>query len=310
MIDRDDVLAAGRRTAGHVRTTPIAEIADADLPGVAWLKCEYMQRGGSFKLRGAFNRILSARESGDLDPEVGIVAASGGNAGLANALAASDLGVPAHVFVPETAPQTKVDKLRACGALLHLVGTEYAHAFEASREHVASTGAVFCHAYDQPEIAAGAGTLASEAMHQTDGAIDTFVVAVGGGGLMAGVASAGDARVVGVEPERIPTLRRALDAGHPVDIEVGGVAADALGARRVGGIGFDVAVRAGVTSALVSDDAIRDARSWLWSSYRIALEYGAACAVAALRTGAYTPEEGEKVAIVLCGANTDVSDLN
>lgn len=309
MIDKDDVLAAERRISGHVRTTPLAKIADAALPGVDWFKCEYMQRGGSFKLRGAFNRVLTARESGELDPAVGIVAASGGNAGLANALAASEVGVPAHVFVPETAPQTKVEMLRACGALLHRVGTEYAHAFEAAREHVVRTGAVFCHAYDQPEIAAGAGTLATEALRQSDGAIDTFIVAVGGGGLMAGVASAGDARVVGVEPVSIPTLRTALESEHPVDIEVSGIAADSLGARRVGDIGFDVATSKNVTSVLVSDDSIRQARQWLWSEYRIALEYGAACAVAAVRSGAYTPGDGERVSIVLCGANTDISDL-
>nr|WP_218852699.1 threonine/serine dehydratase [Spelaeicoccus albus] len=302
-------MTANGRIAGHVRTTPMAEVADPALPGVGWFKCEYMQRGGSFKLRGAFNRILSARDDGTLDPEVGIVAASGGNAGLANALAAAELGVPAHVFVPETAPQPKVDKLRACGARLHQVGTEYAHAFEASQEHTARTGAIFCHAYDQPEIAAGAGTLAVEALRQSDDAIDTFVVAVGGGGLMAGVATAGGARVVGVEPTRIPTLRSALEAGKPVDIEVGGIAADSLGARRIGDIGFDAATSSDVTSVLVPDDAIREARTWLWNTYRIALEYGAACAVAAIYSGAYTPSAGERVAVVLCGANTDVSDL-
>lgn len=309
MIDERDVLAANRRIAGHIRTTPMAIIEDDALPGVSWLKCEYMQRGGSFKLRGAFNRILAARETGELDKRVGVVAASGGNAGLANALAASELGVPAHVFVPETAPQTKVDKLRACGAQLHHVGTEYAHAFDASQEHVARTGAVFCHAYDQPDIAAGAGTLALEAVSQAQGRIDTFIVAVGGGGLMAGVAAATDSQVVAVEPANIPTLHTALDIGNPVDIEVCGVAADSLGARRVGDIGFAVATSRGVTSVLVTDDDIRTARSWLWSEYRIALEYGAACAVAAIRSGAYTPADGERVAVVLCGANTDISDL-
>lgn len=309
MIERDDVLAAERRIAGHVRTTPLAAVADENLPGVTSLKCEYLQRGGSFKLRGAFNRILAARENGELDPAVGIVAASGGNAGLANALAAADLGVPAHVFVPATAPQTKVDKLRACGAQLHQAGTEYADAFEASQEHVARTGAIFCHAYDQPDIAAGAGTLALETAEQSREPLDTFVVAVGGGGLMAGVATATDAHVVAVEPMSVPTLRKALDSGRPVDIEVGGVAADSLGARRIGDIGFDVATRENVTSVLVSDDSIREARVWLWNEYRIALEYGAACAVAAIRSGAYTPRDGERVAIVLCGANTDISDL-
>ncbi|PPK92650.1 threonine dehydratase [Kineococcus xinjiangensis] len=309
-ITRADVEAAAARTAGWVRSTPV--LRAEDLPRPAWLKLEFLQHTGTFKARGAFNRILAAREQGDLDARVGIVVASGGNAGLANAHAAARLGVPATVFVPTTAPQVKVDGLRRLGAEVVQLGAEYAVAYAGAVEHAAATGAVYCHAYDQPEIAAGAGVVGAELLDQLAGEVDTVVVAVGGGGLMAGIAAAveGAAQVVAVEPATIPTLHAALAAGEPVDVGVSGVAADSLGARRIGDIAFDVAVRARVRSVLVADDGIVAARRRLWEQHRIVVEHGAAAALAALLDGAHVPAPGERVAVVLCGANTDPADLS
>lgn len=304
MLRRSDVEAAATRIAGHIRRTPVAQL-DAS----TWLKLEFLQHTGSFKARGAFNRILAAAESGEL-PKAGVIAASGGNAGLAVAYAARTVGVPAEVFVPETAPAVKVARLRALGAMVVQRGREYAEAYEAATKRAADSGGLFCHAYDQLEICAGQGTVALELVDQIDG-LNTVIVAVGGGGLMAGIAAAvGDrVRVVAVEPERIPTLHGALAAGGPVDVEVSGIAADSLGARRVGTIAYDVAVHRDVRSVLVPDQAIIEARRWLWAEHRIVVEHGTASAVAALAIGAYQPAEGERVAVLLCGANTDVSDL-
>ena len=308
---RSDVEAARERIVGRVRHTPVLDVGDA-FGGQGWFKLEYLQHTGSFKARGAFNRILTASEEGALDPAVGIVVASGGNAGLANAFAARTLGVPATVFVPENAPAVKVERLRSYGAEVVLRGSEYATAYEAAVEHAATAGAVYCHAYDQPAIVAGAGTLALELLDDLHAGVDTVVVAVGGGGLMAGVAAAteGAARVVGVEPETVPTLHTALAEGGPTDVEVSGVAADSLGARRLGDIAYEVATRAGVQSVLVSDADVVAARRLLWSEHRIVVEHGAAAAMAALTSGAYRPGTGERVAVVLCGANTDPTDLS
>src|SRR5829696_4759136 len=293
LITRDDVLAARARIQGYVRRTPLLPPEAPSHP--LWLKCEFLQYTGVFKTRGAFNRQLAARERGELDPTIGIVVASGGNAGLANAYAAAALGVPATVFVPETAPPIKIQRI-----------LEYDAAYEAAVDYANTRGALLCHAYDQLEIAAGAGTLAEEIL-EDEPAIDTIVVAVGGGGLFAGVAAAaeGRARVVAVEPISIPTLHAALDAGRPVDVAVSGIAADSLGARRAGEIAFRIAP----TSVLVSEDAIVAARSQLWRSFRIAAEHGAAAAFAVLTDAAYVPASGEKVAVVICGANTDVRTL-
>lgn len=310
MILRSDVEAARTRIAGRVRRTPMLPL-DNTFGGEGWLKLEYLQHTGSFKARGAFNRILSATEDGSLDPAVGIVVASGGNAGLAYAYAARALGVPATVFVPESAPAVKVEKLRSSGARVELSGGEYAAAHEAAVQHAEATGAVYGHAYDQPAMAAGAGTIALEILEDLGGDVDTVVIAVGGGGLMAGVAAAceGAARVVGAEPVLAPTLNAALAHGGPVDVAVSGIAADSLGARRLGDIAYDVAVRTGVQSVLVSDDDIVAARRLLWDQYRIVVEHGAAAAMAALTTGAYAPADGERFVILLCGANTDPASL-
>ncbi len=315
-MDRVDIEDAARRIGRHVRRTPIqlVEAGDDWLPGGGCLKLELLQHTGTFKPRGAFNRILSARERGGLDPDVGIVVASGGNAGLANAYAAVAVGVPATVFVPTTASPTKLRRLHEYGATVEPRGTEYADAYDAAMEFVAGSGAVYCHAYDQPEICAGAGTLGLELLEQLAEVgrdVDTVLVAVGGGGLMAGVATAlaGSVRVVGVEPVTAPTLHAALDAGEPVDVAVSGVAADSLGARRIGSIAWDVARRTAVGSVVVDDAALVDARRRVWERYRLAVEAGAAAPVAALLSGRYRPAEGERVAVVLCGANTDPSDL-
>lgn len=310
MITRTDVEAAQGRIVGRVRRSPLLAVGDA-FGGSGWFKLEHLQHTGSFKARGAFNRILSASEEGSLDPSVGVVVASGGNAGLANAFAARALGIPATVFVPANAPTVKVEKLRTYGANVVQRGNEYAAAYEAAIEHVQLTGAVYCHAYDQPAIVAGAGTLGLEILEDLAGKVDTIVLAVGGGGLMAGVAAAtdGSARVVGVEPLTIPTLHTALAEGAPTDVSVSGIAADSLGARRVGDIAYEVATRAGVQSVLVDDDDIVQARQLLWDEYRIVVEHGAATALAALTSGAYQPADGERFAIVLCGANTDPATL-
>ncbi|GAB1645850.1 serine/threonine dehydratase [Krasilnikovia sp. MM14-A1259] len=304
MTTGDDVRAATARIAGRVRRTPVLR------DGAALFKLEYLQHTGSFKARGMLNRVLAAAQRGALPP-AGIIAASGGNAGLAAAYAAREVGVPAEVFVPVTAPPVKVAKLGKLGARVVQTGAEYAEAYAAAVVQAEATGALFCHAYDDPDMVAGNGSAGLELLEQLPDGFDTVLVAVGGGGLVAGVAAAlhGHARVVAVEPQGCATLASALAAGAPVDVPVSGVAADSLGARRIGRIGYEVAVRTRVSSVLVSDEAIVDARRRLWQDYRIVVEHGAATAQAALTGGAYVPAAGERVVVLLCGANTDPADL-
>jgi threonine dehydratase len=305
-VTRQDVLDAQRRIGGRVRRTPLLRPSGTD---AVWLKCEWLQHCGVFKTRGAFNRQLAALESGEIG-EAGIVVASGGNAGLAQAYAARELGVRATVFVPEAAPEVKVARIRGYGADVRRVGREFAEAEQSAVAFAEETGAVRVHAYDQLEVAAGAGTLAEELL-EDEPSIDTIVVAVGGGGLYAGVAAAalGRARVVAVEPELCPTLHAAVAAGRPVDVAVSGVAADSLGARRLGSLAFEAVQAEAPVSVLVTDEDVVAARSWLWRELRVATEHGAATAYAALLSGAYVPEDGERVAVVLCGANTDPATL-
>lgn len=300
-----DVEAAARRIAGRVRRTPVLPVS-ANLS----IKLEHHQHAGSFKPRGAFNRMLSAKEQGKLTGQ-GVVTASGGNAGTAIAYAARELGVPARVFVPETAPAPKLARLANLGADVVQVGREYAEAFAAAEEDGAATGALFVHAYDQPEIVAGQGTIGLELLEQLE-AFDTVLVSVGGGGLIAGIATAlgNQARVIGVEPELCPTLHQALAAGKPVDVEVGGCAADSLGARRLGALAYDAVMRYDVDSLLVPDDAIVGARLELWREYRLAVEHGTATAYAALTTNTYRPAPNEHVVLISCGANTDPATLS
>lgn len=292
----DAIERAAGRIAGHVRETPTA---DATLGGHAVaLKLEHLQHTGSFKARGAFETLLSS----DV-PTGGVVAASGGNHGAAVAHAARALGHPATVFVPEVAGPSKIALIRRAGAACHVVPGLYGDALDAARAHEAATGAMPVHAYDAPATVAGQGTCFREWERQGLDA-DTVLVAVGGGGLVAGaLAWLGERRrVVAVEPQRSACLHAALAAGAPVDVEVGGVAANALGARRVGSIAWDMRDRLACV-VTVSDDAILAARDLLWRDLRQLVEPAGAAALAALTSGAYVPEKGERAAVLLCGAN-------
>ncbi|MBT2387674.1 threonine/serine dehydratase [Streptomyces sp. ISL-11] len=306
-----DLKEAAARVAGHVR--PVTVTADPrPQPYERWLALEFMQHTGSFKARGAHNFLAAHREAGTL-PEAGVTIASGGNAGLACAWAARWQGVPATVFLPESAPQVKVARLRGYGADVRLAGSEYAEALAACEEFARTSGALASHAYDHPLIAAGAGTLVEEIRGAVAG-LDTVVVAVGGGGLFAGVATAArqhGIRTVAVEPENCRALDAALEAGRVVDVPVDSVAADSLGARRVTRLALAAAQSDDVTTVLVPDRAIVRARRALWDDRRVAVEHAAATALAALDDpdGGYAPAEGERVAVVLCGANTDPADL-
>jgi threonine dehydratase len=303
-VTREDVQRAAVRIAGRVRRTPALQVSPT-----LTLKLELLQHVGSFKPRGAFNRLLSAKEQGLLTGQ-GVVAASGGNAGLAAAYAARELGVPARIFVPVNAPAPKVARLRTLDADVVQVGNEYAEAFEAAVVACEESGALLVHAFDQPEVVAGQGTMGLELLEDL-GDFDTVLVAVGGGGLIGGIATAiGDrAQVVGVEPELAPTLARALAAGERVDVQVGGLAADSLGARRLGELAFEAVKANSVRSLLVDEDAIVAARNELWHEYHLAVEHGAAVGYAALLSGVYKPADGERVVVVVCGANTDPSTL-
>ncbi|WP_328466765.1 serine/threonine dehydratase [Actinoplanes sp. NBC_00393] len=301
MIDISEVRAAARRIEGRVRRTPILQAAPD-----RFFKLEFTQHAGSFKTRGMFHQILAGAP-----PAAGIVAASGGNAGLAAAYAARELGVAAEVYVPVTAPAVKVAKLGKLGARVVQAGQEYAEAYAAATVRAEESGALFCHAYDDPAMVAGNGTIGLELREQLPDGFDTVLVAVGGGGLVAGVIAAlrGTVKIVAVEPVTSCALHAALAAGEPADVPVSGVAADSLGARRAGRIAYELAAGAGITSVLVPDEAIVDARRRLWDDYRIVVEHGTAAAQAALLCGAYRPEPGERVAVLLCGANTDPADL-
>ncbi|OII59750.1 serine/threonine dehydratase [Streptomyces sp. CC77] len=299
----EDVTAAARRVSGRVRPLVVAP-ADGD----TWLALEMLQHTGTFKARGAANFVRAHWEAGTL-PDAGVTIASGGNAGLACAWAAREQGVRATVFLPANAPAVKVGRLRAYDADVRLVGSEYAEAAEACRAFAEESGALASHAYDHPLIAAGAGTLMEE-LHQRLPALDTVVVAVGGGGLFAGVATAAHehgVRVVAVEPEDCRALNAALAAGEVVDVPVASVAADSLGARRVTPLALYAAQEYDVCSVLVPDADIVRARQELWDEHRLAVEHAAGAALAGLR--AYEPAEGERVAVVVCGANTDPGDL-
>ena len=301
MISRDEIAAAAERIGGHVRRTPVVELS----PGL-WLKLELTQHTGSFKPRGMFNRVLS----NDV-PAAGLTVASGGNAGLAVAYVGRELGHPVEVFVPEPTPAVKANRLRDYGAAVTTTGADYAEALVASQARATETGGLFVHAYDQPEVVAGQGTLARELGEQVPDA-DTVLVSVGGGGLIGGIAAwyAGNVRVVGVEPFGCPTLHAAREAGEPVDVQTEGVARDSLGARRLGSIAWEHSAAGHISDALlVDDEAILDARRWLWQEVRLATEPGTAAAVAAVRTGAYKPKRGERVVVVICGGNADPSDL-
>jgi threonine dehydratase len=306
-VTRSEIQEAARRIAHYIRRTPVLELEQGafGIEAALFLKLEFMQHSGSFKPRGAFNFLLTQQV-----PEAGVIAASGGNHGAAVAYAARQLGHRAEIFVPTISPPNKVERLRQYGAQVHVVGNHYAEALAASREHGARTGALAIHAYDHPLVLAGQGTLAMEWEEQGP-ALDTVLVAVGGGGLIGGIAASFEdrVRVIAVEPERAPSLHHALEAGKIVEVEVGGVAADSLGARRVGEYMFPIAQKFVDRALLVSDDQILEAQRLLWQKLRIVTEPGGATALAALTSGAYRPAAGERVGVVLCGANTDPAKL-
>lgn len=295
---RADIAEAAARIGGHVVRTPVM-MSEAVWTAPVALKLEQLQHTGSFKPRGAFNTLLSGNV-----PEAGVVAASGGNHGAAVAFAAARLGIPAQIFVPEMAGPAKIALIERTGASLTVVPGEYANALSAARDHEARTGAMQVHAYDAPGTVAGQGTTFAEWEDQGLEA-DTVLVAVGGGGLIAGAMGwfGTGRKVVAVEPRTASALNAALAAGEPVDVPVSGVAANALGARRIGDICFDLARATGVASVTVSDDAITAAQRLLWQAHRLLVEPAGACALAALVSGAYTPAQNERIAIMVCGGN-------
>jgi threonine dehydratase len=307
-IDRDSIAKTEQLIRPYVRHTPAITVEAGDFglaPGKLVFKLEFLQHTGSFKPRGAFANLLTRPA-----PAAGVVAASGGNHGAAVAFAAMRLGIKATIFVPKVTPPAKVDRIRAYGAELVVTGEVYADALAASEELVAKTGALPVHAYDQPETLLGQGSVGLE-LEADRPEIDTLLVATGGGGLTGGIAAwyAGRTRVVSVEPEAAPTLHDALKAGHPVDAPAGGIAADSLAPRQVGALMFPIAQRHVAEAVLVSDDAIRDAQRRLWDVLRVAAEPGGAAALAALLSGRYRPAKDERVAVLLCGANTNAVDF-
>jgi threonine dehydratase len=304
ILGRADVEAARHRIDGYVRRTPILELEPGafGLDAQVTLKLELTQHTGSFKPRGAFNKLLSS----DV-PDVGVIAASGGNFGLAVAYAARTLGHRAEIFVPSNSPKVKADGIRALGAEVAVLDGYYDEALDASRARAEESGALVLHAYDQPEIVAGQGTVAAELAEQVPEA-DTVLVAIGGGGLIGGIGAwyGGRTRVIGVEPETSTSMTAALAAGGPVDVTYGGYAADSLGTKRAGEIAFEIVAKHVERVVLVSGDQILEAQRRLWREVRIFAEPGGATALAALLSGAYVAEPGEHVAVVVCGANGDL----
>jgi threonine dehydratase len=302
-ITRERIAAVERLIRPYIRRTPSlrTDLADFGLPACpAEFKLEFLQHSGSFKARGAFANLLTRTV-----PPAGVVAASRGNHGAAVAYAAMRLGVPATIFVPSVTSPAKTARIRGYGAELVVAGDRYADALAASDDFVQERGGLAIHAFDQAETLLGQGSVGLEIEADTP-AIDTLLVAVGGGGLIGGVAAwfAGRIRIVAVEPEASPTLHRAMQAGRPVDTEAGGIAADSLAPRRVGELMFPI-VRSFIRHCgLVTDDAIRAAQRALWETLRIVAEPGSAAAFAALLSGSYVPAADERVAVLLCGANT------
>jgi len=303
-IDRDAIRQTEALIRPHIRRTPVLRCDLADFGGAPCavaLKLECHQHSGSFKARGALAALI-----GHPVPQAGVVAASGGNHGAAVAWAAGRLGHPATIFVPEVVSPAKARRIESYGARLVVGGARYADALAASEAFAAETGARPIHAFDQAETLLGQGTLGLEIAQDAPEA-ETLLVAVGGGGLIGGIAAwfAGDRRVVAVEPETAPTLHAALAAGQPVDAPAGGIAADSLAPRQVGRIMFPIARALVAESLLVTDDEIRRAQAALWETARVVAEPGGAAAFAAILSGRYRPRAGETVCVLICGANTD-----
>jgi len=304
-ITREDILATASLIRPYIRRTPTIEVSGRDL-GVdldrITLKLEYLQHAGSFKCRGAFTNLLMHAV-----PAAGVAAASGGNHGAAVAFAAQRLKVPAHIFVPTVASPAKIEQIRSYGAELVVGGDRYQDALDACNAWIAQSGAMAVHAFDQRETLLGQGTLAAELFEQAPD-LDALLVAVGGGGLIGGIAAwyQNDVRVIGVEPDGAPTLAMALEAGKPVDAPAGSIAADSLAPKRVGELMFPIAQQFVERVIKVSDDDIRRAQAMLWDTLRIVAEPGGAAALSALTSGRYAPV-GERVGVVICGANTVIT---
>jgi threonine dehydratase len=303
VISQESILNAARTIEGRVRRTPVVECDGVDfgLPPIRLtFKLELLQHTGSFKARGAMFNVLSRPI-----PEAGVAAASGGNHGVAVAWAAQRAGVAGSIFVPTVCSQAKIDRIRGFGARLTISGERYADSLAACDRWVAENGALSIHAFDQVETLTGQGTLGLEFEEQAPG-LDTLLIAVGGGGLIGGVAAwyRGRVKIVAVEPEQCPTLFMAMEAGRPVDAPSGGVAADSLAPLRVGEMMFPLAQAWVERTVLVPDSAIQESQKKLWEVLRVASEPGGATAMAALLSGAYKPAPGEKVGVLVCGGNT------
>jgi len=308
-LNRDSIARTHQLIRPYIRRTPVIEIdgADLGLDGMALvLKLELLQHAGSFKSRGAFTNMLMR----DI-PEAGVVAASGGNHGVAVAYAAMKLGKRATIFVPGVCSPAKMERIREYGARLEVSGERYADSLAASEQWAAQSGALQVHAYDQIETLLGQGTVGAE-LEEQEPSLDTLLVAVGGGGLIGGIAAwySGRVRVIGVEPEAAPTLTRALEAGHPVDTEAGGIAADSLAPKRVGELMFPIAQAYVDRVVLVADEKIEAAQQTLWNALRVVAEPGGAAALAVLLSGQYQPSPGERVGVLVCGGNTTAVDFN
>ena len=305
MIRTGEIRTTYAVIAPHIRRTPTIEVDGSDF-GISAaqlvLKLESLQHAGSFKARGAFTSLLTRKI-----PPAGVVAASGGNHGAAVAFAAMKLKVPAKIFVPRIASPAKIRQITEYGAELMISGERYADALAASEAWVAQSGAMPIHAFDQRETMLGQGTVGLEFEEQAAG-LTTLLVAVGGGGLIAGLAAwyEGRIKIVAVEPRLAPTLTRALEAGRPVDAEAGGIAAESLAPRRVGELVFPVIQRHIHETVLVSDDAILDAQRRLWTRLRVVAEPGGVAALAALTSRQYVPAPHERVGVLICGGNTAV----
>lgn len=297
MVTRENIAAIEPKIRPYIRRTPVV---DPDGDGKRIFKLELLQHSGSFKARGAFTNLLTRKV-----PAAGVVAASGGNHGAAVAYAAQKLGKPARIYVPTVSSKAKIDRIRSYGADLVVTGERYADALAASEQWAAASGAMQVHAYDQEGALLGQGTVGMEYEQQAP-MLDTLLVAVGGGGLIGGIAAwyAGKVRIVGVEPVLAPTLSKALEAGKPVDSPAGGIAADSLAPKQVGQLMFPIAQKYVEKVVLVEDDAILASQKALWNDLRLTAEAGGAAAYAALLSKAYRPEKGERVGVLVCGGNT------
>jgi threonine dehydratase len=307
-ITRERITAAHELIRPYIRRTPVVEVGGADFgldPIHLIFKLELLQHSGSFKARGAFTNLLTRTV-----PAAGVVAASGGNHGVAVAFAAMKLGKRARIFVPTVCSPEKLERIRGYGADLVVTGERYADSLAASEAWAAESGALRIHAYDQMETLLGQGTVGLEFEEQAPN-LDTLLVAVGGGGLIGGVSAwySGRIKIVGVEPEAAPTLTMALQAGRPVDSPAGGLAADSLAPKRVGELMFPLAQTHVQSVLLVSDPAIQQAQETLWKVLRLVAEPGGAAAFAALLSSRYQPKPGERVGVLVCGGNTSAVEF-